>query len=110
MEIKTCEQYVLAKVHELEEENSNLKENIESLEMDYHVLHEEYRELKRILTKYMKLRSLQNHNSDSRYITFNDIDEWQNDETREDLITLVGLLNLVNLDEEEDDASISDKV
>ena len=104
-EIKTCEQYVLAKLYETEEVNESFKDNLDALEKDYAELQHKLEIVRTLLTKYAEINSFESsHNEGERnyYIHFKDIDGWKKSD-KEDYDTLVEMFNL----KEDNDASSS---
>ena len=92
-EIKTCEQYVLGRLQDLEEENDSLIINLNTLRTEYNNLACEFDTLKNIIFRYTKIRSFGDEDK-KYYIKFDDIDEWNKD-TREDFEKLVEKFHLV---------------
>lgn len=107
MEIKTCEQYVLSRLQELEQKNDKLIENIEELETSYDALMERYNFVENILVRYTQLKSFTSSTTGNEcyYISFKDIDSWDK-KTKDDFTALMVHLNL-NTEEVEDGTGIS---
>ena len=104
-EIKTCEQYVLAKLAETEEINESLKDNIEALEKDYAEIKSKFDRLSIVLKGHSKISSFASATDDSKhnhYIHFEDVDGWRAAD-KDAYDTLVDILGL----KEEQDASAS---
>lgn len=93
-EIKTCEQYVLSRLEQLEKENDNLMENLDNLRCDYDTLLEAHEKLINIICRYADLRSFMNGEEKQEYIVFReDIDSWRN-KTKQDFEDLIKILAL----------------
>jgi len=104
-EIKTCEQYVLAKLAETEEINESLKDNIEALEKDYAEIKSKFDRLRIALKSHSTLSSFSSATDEGKknhYIHFEDVDGWRAAD-KDAFDTLVEILGL----EEEQDASAS---
>lgn len=97
-EIKTCEQYVLSRMQEIEQENEELHNRIAELSVEVGA----FEAFKRILCKHITLKSLDRDPlaTGNRYIHIEDIDEWRSDE-RNDLEAIINTLKLVNEDAED---------
>lgn len=99
-EIKTCEQYVLSRMQEIEQENEELHNKIAELSVEVGA----FEAFKRILCKYITLKSLDldrdPYDTGNRYIHMEDIDEWRSDK-KDDLEAIINTLKLVNEDAED---------
>ena len=100
-DVKTCEQYVLNRMQELENENEELHNKIAELSVEVGA----FEAFKRLLCKHITLRSLERdpYATGNRYIHMEDIDEWRSDEKRNDLEAIITVLNLVDLDAAKED-------
>ena len=98
-EIKTLEQYVLARVQELEDENASLKINL----AEAMSLIDDYTKGIKALKKYVKLRHLDPiaYRDKNGYIRMEDVDAWR-DEQVEDFDEIIKLLDLVDPNLEKD--------
>ena len=110
-EIKTCEQYVLSRLQDLEQENDTLIINLDNLRNEYNALQDNFDSIREIIQKYITLNnfvSSTNENELRYYIKFEDVDGWRR-ETRDDFLKLVEEFGLAT-DEEEKDAIISNQI
>lgn len=88
-EIKTCEQYVLSRMQEIENENKELHEDIVKLS----AIIAQYTEAKEVLKRHIKLLSLDKDDC-NRYLHMEDIDEWRSNPIAADLEVIVSVLGL----------------
>lgn len=97
-EIRTCEQYVLSRLEELERQNENLKSNLEELINIIHLLNDGVEALK----KYIVVEKVNSFKPErNKYITMHDIHAWHTDE-KEDLEIIMKAFNLFDLIPEEE--------
>ena len=76
MEIKTCEEYVIARLEDLEKENGILKNRLEVAETRVAKLEKIIEKVKEILIKHSLIKTFKSDGVINRYIAL-DVNEWQ---------------------------------
>jgi len=101
-EIKTCEQYVLFKLEDLEWQHSNLEADYKALQLDFEDVKAKYEQLVSVIKKYAELNGFNGVNAQlTHYISFCDINEYKKEE-KEDYVFLMNCLQLTDPEEEND--------
>lgn len=117
-EIKTCEQYVLGRLQEMEELNDNLRENLEAVTKDYEECSRQLEICRIIFTTFGKISTFKSSVRDGllHYFDMANVDGWREDDEKKyyDFLLQFAGLSEEDADEEyfkerkEKDASISD--
>lgn len=79
MEIRTCEEYVVTRIEDLEHENANLKFEVTSLKERVTKLETVINKVKEILVKYAKIRTFKSEGVDKKYISM-DVNQYLDSE------------------------------
>lgn len=83
MEIRTCEEYVIGRVFDLEKENEELKESNDCLEADLSEALKELANLKLTLRKVVQVKKSDKENDDGyRWLNIDCFERWNNEEFR----------------------------
>lgn len=117
-EVKTCEQYVLGRLQEMEELNDNLRDNLEAVTKDYEECSRKLEICRIIFTTFGKLTTFKSSVQEEllHYFNMDNIDGWRDDEEKKYYDFLLDFVGLSEEDADEEyfnerkekDASISD--
>lgn len=104
MEIKTCEEYVLAKVQELENEKAALQDKLESAEKKLGCVYTDYTNLKNRVAEVAKSFSIKKATGGQSYVSFDSAWSDYDKERFNQLVELFGLTedNQMTIEDMED--------
>ena len=104
MEIKTCEEYVLAKVQELEDEKASLQDELENVKTKLGCVHADYTNLKNLVAEVAKSFSIKKATGGQSYVSFDSAWSDYDKERFNQMVELFGLAedNQMTIEDMED--------
>lgn len=102
-EVKTCEQYVLGRLQEMEELNDNLRDNLEAITKDYEECSRKLAMCRIIFTTFGKITTFKSSVNEEllHYFDMGNIDGWRTDEEKKYYDFLLSLTGLKEQDADE---------
>lgn len=88
-EIKTLEQYAIARIERLEDENEELKQGIINVQALNNKLVEELEFIKKVLSPHIETVHSEYYSKDRKYIDFSTV--WDNNENFDMLVSVLGV-------------------